>query len=577
MKEEELKDCIVCNVGYKKFAAYKKNVYLLTLNAVYTNKGGFIKGWQMWQNGQMIMDGRAQADLKMYFNYLEETLKLKDYSDAKQDRIIVYIDDVDKIKGFFYSLLTEEFSPYSVLINHIEFRTYESWVKESSPEELSKSIQSIVNNVFIPEKYFYLTPNQRSRKQLAKICKEQKNDIAKNVFPESVEDYKTLREALYGGICYCPLPGVIKEKRILGLDICSAYIYSMLTQKYPISAPKKEDPTRWEFYSNNPFEGSLGIYKIRYSTASNVLHCFKEYISDEKGANLVSGTNVEVILTLDNVDLNIFLNLPKVYILEVECLYLETYDLGPLPDYFKEFLIKEYLKKFNIDKQKNPVEYKLQKTILNGLYGNTIKKLNLNNYDSLKNKAYLAPQWGIWTTSHTKKHLLDLALQIEGWLYSDTDSIYCYDTYKNLSTIKHYNNKTRSIMEEFIEDYCFNVSDKDKEALLELGYFEIENKIKKFKALKQKEYLYTTMDDKIVVKAAGCNKEEMPLNDSLYKLDQLPVGTKTFTFTYEDAIEDDIDGEHYESPDGYYYESTIGGEAAKAVLEEIAKIKEGEN
>lgn len=69
----------------------------------------------------------------------------------------------------------------------------------------------------------------------------------------------------------------------------------------------------------------------------------------------------------------------------------------------------------------------------------------------------------------------------------------------------------------------------------------------------------------------------MPLNDSLYKLDQLPVGTKTFTFTYEDAIEDDIDGEHYESPDGYYYESTIGGEAAKAVLEEIAKIKEGEN
>ena len=71
MKEEELKDCIVCNVGYKKFAAYKKDVYLLILNTVYTSKGGFISSWQMWQNGQMIMDCRTQTYLKMYFKYLD--------------------------------------------------------------------------------------------------------------------------------------------------------------------------------------------------------------------------------------------------------------------------------------------------------------------------------------------------------------------------------------------------------------------------------------------------------------------------------------------------------------------------
>ena len=442
-------------------------------------------------------------------------------------------------------------------------------------------MQKFVDEFFVPEKYFYLTPNQRTRKLLSKACKEEKSTVAKDAFPENPFAYNVLRSALFGGICYCPLPGVIKEKPILGLDIKSAYIYSLLTKKFPVSKAKEENPENWEFYVKNEFEGSLGTYKITYTTASTIVHCFK----DLNGKNLVSGQNVTVTLTLTNIDLDILLNLEKVYIKEVVCTYLEVYDLDYLPRYVVARLVEEYLKKSHIDKEKNPELYKLQKTILNGIYGNCIKKIDFAYFGSKKNGAYLTPQWGIWTTSYTKQHLLGLALQMSGWLYSDTDSIYCYDTIQNRNLLKAYNEKTRKIMASFCERTGYIHPE-----LLELGEFELEYEIKKFKALKQKEYLFTIeiekeviedgkkikiKEDKIVVKAAGCSKEEMPLVDSLYKLKSLPVGTKIFSFIKDKPSKVEKDGKIYEN-ESSYYELAFKGEKAKMMLTLLAKMEEGE-
>ena len=559
-----------CSVGGKNHKNFVNTVFVLELN-FFTEESveaGFLTGWQLYDANGIFKSGETVEDFIYTLQNLVDFYKLEVYNNFSKDSILIYVDNVEKIYGFFLKYVTAEFMPHSCEIcRFFEFRNYKTWQKDIVyAKEAARIMQKFVDEFFVPEKYFYLTPNQRTRKLLQKACKDEKSTVAKEAFPENPFAYNVLRSALFGGICYCPLPGVIKEKPILGLDIKSAYIYSLLTKKFPVSKAKEENPENWEFYVKNEFEGSLGTYKITYTTASTIVHCFK----DLNGKNLVSGQNVTVTLTLTNIDLDILLNLEKVYIKEVVCTYLEVYDLDYLPRYVVARLVEEYLKKSHIDKEKNPELYKLQKTILNGIYGNCIKKIDFAYFGSKKNGAYLTPQWGIWTTSYTKQHLLGLALQMSGWLYSDTDSIYCYDTNQNRNLLKAYNEKTRKIMASFCERTGYIHPE-----LLELGEFELEHEILKFKALKQKEYLFTTKEEKIIVKAAGCSKEEMPLVDGLYKLKSLPVGTKIFSFIKDQPARIEKDGKIYEN-ESSYYELAFKGEKAKMMLTLLAKMEEGE-
>lgn len=559
-----------CSVGGKQHKNFVNKIFSLEIDFFTEEKldAGFLTGWRLYNSDGLFGAGDSVESFISMLQCLVDFHKLEIYNNFSKDSILIYIDNPDKIYGFFLNYVTDEFMPHSCEIcRFFEFRSYKTWQKEiSSAQEAAKVMQKFVDQFFVPEKYFYLTPNQRTRKLLQKACKEEKSTVAKEAFPDTPLAYTTLRSALFGGICYCPLPNVIKEKPILGLDIKSAYIYSLLTQKFPVSKSKEEDPEHWEFYIKNEYEGSLGTYKITYTTASSIVHCFKD-VSDK---NLVSGQNITVTLTLTSVDLAILLSLEKVYIKEVVCTYLEVYDLGYLPHYVVARLLEEYLKKYHIDKNENPELYKLQKTILNGIYGNCIKCIDLSYFNSKKEKAYLCPQWGIWTTSYTKQHLLGLALQVSGWLYSDTDSIYCYDTEENRKLLKEYNQKTRKVMTSFCERTGFIHPE-----LLELGEFELEHEIVKFKALKQKEYLFTTKEGKIVVKAAGCSKEEMPLVDGLYKLKSLPVGTKIFSFIKDTPAKVEKNGKIYEN-ESSYYELAFKGEKAKMMLTLLAKMEEGE-
>lgn len=567
------KGFINCNCGAANFNQYMTQVFSLDMTIISVGAGGYLKEWVLYDEDGEYVRGKGVSDFVNLLHLLRLRYNLEIHSDACRDKIIIYVDNVMKIMGFFNSQITDEFSTMSVtLLDHFEFRSYKLWNKEITAAHAAYFMQKIVNEMFVPEKYFYLTPNQRTRKQLAKECNKEKNDIAKKLFPETPASYALLREALFGGICYCPYPNLIVENPMIELDIKSAYIYIMLTKKFPISRIDNVDTKNYEYYINNEYESSLGIYKIKYTTASNIITCYKYYDAEGKAHHLQKGENVEVTLTLNNVDLSILLNLHNVYILNVECIYLEAYKLDYLPKYVCNKLIEEYIKKSQIDEDKNPELYKVQKIVLNGIYGNTIKKLDdLSKYESKKSKAYLAPQWGIWTTSYTKELLLGLALQMEGWLYSDTDSIYCFDNTNNCSTIEAYNAQILCN----IYDLCDRLN-CDTELLKELGKFETKHHIKKFKALCQKEYLYTTIEDEIIVKAAGCSKEQMKVDDNLYKLDKLPVGTKTFGFIQDEHTEAIIDGENYSS-DCSYYEVILNGEDALLAMYAIESIKGDED
>ena len=561
-----------CNCGECNFNMYMHKVFSMSIDFFCVEDAGFMTGWTLYSSDGHTIKGNTVEDFIECLDDLKKRYNLEVHSDSCRDCILIYIDEPQKILGFFRDYVTTSFSDLSVtLMTHFEFRSYKGWDKKVSAKEAVTFMQNIADKVFIPEKYFYLTPNQRTRKLLKKACFKEKSTIAKEIFPETPSAYSLTREALFGGICYCPVPNVIKEVPMMELDIKSAYIYSLLTKKFPVSRIEDVKPEQYEYYLNNDFESAIGVYKIKYSTSSNIVTCYKYYDENNKPHNLQKGEDIEVLLTLTSTDLEILTSLPRVYITKIECIYLEAYKMDYLPKYVRDRLVIEYIKKSEIDEDTEPELYKVQKVVLNGIYGNMIKKILLDGYAKKAKKAYLAPQWGIWCTSYTKKHLLNLALKVSGWVYSDTDSIYCFYTENNIKLLEDCNCNTVNTVALICDMF-----DLDFEQLKELGKFELKHRINKFKALCQKEYLYTTIEGTMIVKAAGCNKDEMKVDDSLYNLPKLPVGTKKFGFTQDEDREVIIDGKRYVSK-GSYYEVKLNGNAARAAMYAIDQLCEGDD
>lgn len=531
---------------YRNWSMYYKYVYILTINFFSYDSAGYITGWTL-ESTQEKYEGKNQTDFIETLNTIKQKLKLCVRNSKSRDLVVIYIDNVTKIQGFFKEFITDSFPLTVQLLDNFEFRTYESWVDLPIVE----NIQKIVDEIFIPEKYFYLTPNQRTRKLIAKSCPD--NDLYLKVSPNTYRTYLDIKKALYGGICYCPYPNLVIPKPMLCLDIKSAYIYALLCKKFPMSKATEVDPKNYEFYLDNPYKTSLGYYHIKYSCTCNIVTCF-DIPKDE----------AEVDIWLNAVDLKNFMDIPRMHVHSIKCHYLEEYDLDFIPDYVVERLKAEYLKKLEIDEDTNPILYGLQKIILNGIYGNTIKKANdVDEWKLQKKTVKLAPQWGIWTTSYVKQMILELGTKLTGWYYTDTDSIYCLDTEENRKIIEIYNEYIRNSVKARFTD----------ERLYDLGKFDQKYEIAKFKAIKQKEYMFTTTSGKMIVKAAGCNKDEIKLDDSLYDLKQIPVGTRIFPKINEDYTECVINGVKYAS-NGSYWEKSCKDDEARFELFRIAFMNE---
>ena len=540
-KKKETNFISTKNKKLHNWSMYYKTVFMMKIKFVSDKvaRKGYLTDWSIEDKHGELMSG---CDRESFFNATKDLINmygLERMTNLSAKKIVIYIDRLDKIRGFFNDLITEDDGIVVTLEDLIEFREYGQWIKSDD----IKDMQEIVDNIFIPEKYFYLTPNQRTRKLLLKDA-----DVDfKELYPDTFNDYKCVRKSLFGGICYCPYPGVIVPHPMICLDIKSAYIFSLLIEPHICSKAVEVDPSTWEYYINNPYEQSLGFYTIHYSTSSNIISCYK----DKDGNNLTKGEHT-VEMWLDSVDIEILRTLPYIHVNSVECTYLEQYEMQSVPRYVMDRLVHEYVKKSEISEEETPILYHLQKVVLNGIYGNTIKKVyNEDDYKLLKKTNALAPQWGIWTTSYTKKLLLGLATKLTGWYYSDTDSIYCLDTHENREIVKAYNDAIAERVKDFCSKYGY-----DFEQLHALGSFDLKYEIKKFKALKQKEYLFTTKEDKMIVKAAGCNKDEMVLDDHLYDLETLPVGNRIFPKLENDSYwEKTCDGD--EAIEELFYASLL--------------------
>lgn len=494
---------------------------------------GEIEFWELSIAPKYTKLGETLEDLISFLKQIIKEKDLKYYTKYTKDLIIIYTDNLDKIKGFLSKYITNEFENlYIEVLDFFEFRPINKWKDLHNSIEIANYAQYLIDKVFIPDKYFYITPNQIPRRKINKAHKLSNDEIANNIFPVSFEQYNTFRKALFGGICYVPYKNLIITDPLICLDLKSAYIYDLLIEKHCSTKFKLTDENNYEFYLESNNKTSIGKYKIKYKANTNKIHCFKDInnINFEKG-------EFEIITILTNIDLKILIKLCDE--ISIKCEWLYECELNYLPKYLREEIIKQYTLKEKL-KNGNKEDYDMQKSVVNGIFGDCIRKYKTEEmFNEMYRNPYLAPQWGIWCTSYARKNLLALALKVKGWIYSDTDSIYCFDTEENRWLVEKYNIAIRKKIKEFCDLFGY-----DYEILKNLGTFEIEKEIIKFKAITQKVYMYETKNGEFKLTAAGLDQKTINIDKSLFEKEKLDYGSRTFKFV----------------KDGTYYEKTLSGE-----------------
>lgn len=504
---------------------YCKSFYILEIMV----KNGYkFNGWSL-NIANNIYTGDNRESLITKLLELKTVHNLEVYNKQSKDILIIYIDELAKIRGYFNDLITYDGALYVQLFDNIEFRSYESWTKD---EGILATMEHWFS-IFIKDKYFYLTPSQCMRKRIDKVMKNKAIDI----YPE-YDEYLYFMSAITGGVLYCPIG--ITSKLMQSYDICSAYIYGLVFKTHCSSKPVLTDVNKWNNYLKNEFEGSIGTYEIEYYCPVSTISCYK----DINGNNLKSGKH-KVTITLTNIDLNLLFTMKHMNITNCECKLLYTFDMDYLPNEFKQLCIDTFVEKLHTDK--NSVAYKNIKVLLNGgFFGNLILKdvqrvyddvykethdvreatrVAKSKYNAKKDIASTSPLWGIFTMSYARELVFKLGNLVSGWRYSDTDSIYCDNTISNKQLIDEANFTIYSQNLALCEEFGY-----DPEIAI-LGTFEFEHDITYFRVWNNKTYGFITSNNKVIIKAAGCNKKELAdLNPDIIKdLKYKPkVGTRLF-------------------------------------------------
>ena len=506
----------------------------LVMDSITIDKAGYLLNWEICNSDGDFAKGTTVEELISYLNKVKSELHLTKKSNKNRDVLVIYTTNLDQVYGFLHKydesgMLFGKY--YYDFLDVFEFRDIKlfSTKIENDAKVIAEFAQELIDEVFIPNKYFYITPTQYVTKKIKKSCKRHKDTTAVDIYPQTPNEYKNLFKAYFGGICVCNYPGLTVEDHIAEYDRTSAYIYDMLIEKH-VCEPLQDVDTEWYQYyideEDNYF--SVGLYELTCSGLHKGAYVFKD----------INGNRLEpdktVYLTLTNTDLILLNKLCRID--TCKCLSLKIAKKDYLPQYLREVIEEQY-----IEKVKNPT--KINKIKVNSIYGATVKKIDIDDFTIEKHNATLAPQWGILTTSYARKNLLELAYRIKTWLYSDTDSIYCKIDAKNKLMIDVYNLKVHQKVKEYCKKF-----DLDFELFKDLGQFKLKNKICKFKANGKKQYMYTLEDGKFVFKGSGINGKN---DESAYE-GKIDTGYKTIGHISDEVSETYIEGKYYKSNGSYY-------------------------
>ena len=445
-----------------------------------------------------------------------------------------------------------------------------------------------------------------------------------NLTIQSINEYKQLKRAFAGGFTHAnPLIVGNVHHNIASLDETSAYPYVMLAEKYPMTngelvVPKDKD----DFYKY------INLYCCLFDvTFTNIQSkiWFEHYISQShcyvcKNPSVDNGRLIsanEISMTITEQDFKI---IEKVYSWDkMRIKNMRVYQRDYLPKEFILAIIKLYQDKTQLkDIEEFAKEYLHSKELLNACYGMSVTDIcravisfctgtnmwedekpeidyehDIEHYNKSKTR-FLAYQWGIWVTAHSRFRLWngilgvsDIEKNTSDYLYSDTDSLKVAHYERHKAYFERENQIAIKKLQKMCNHYDIPfdmVAPKTiKGETKIIGLWEFEYMCD-FKTLGAKRYMIYK-DGKYKITIAGLNKQttldyilRMGYNpfdffkDGMYipatyeYKGQIYVGTGKNTHTYIDEQRDglvkDYQGNYYE----YHVESGIHMEESDYTL-----------
>ena len=513
----------------------------IVIDSFTENNAGYIKKWVL-KTPYNMEEGTTITELINLFDKIKNELNLEIRSEYNKDTIIIYTDNLAKCYGFLHNFYEdiEAFNNYYFTFSVFEIRDITKFftinIKDiyEKVDYILEHAKVLYENLFFNDKYFYITPVQKVRKDIKKNFSDDKFEL----FPQTPSDYNNLYQSYIGGFCICNYPKLdVRNYNTIEVDRKSAYIYDLLIEKHMCEPLHKENKEYFQYYFENSDDYYIqAVLKIRFSGAKKGYEIFK----DMYGNNLEP--NKESYIRINNIDLQVLMSLCNN--IDYECVSMEIAKKDYLPRYIAEIIENEYIKKVELEQTKpNSPELRLQKIIVNGIYGSTVKKIQ-TDFLTEKNNAFLSPYWGVLTTSYARKNLICLANQLINWLYTDTDSIYCKECEENYKIIKEYN---KNIAKK-VYNYC-NKNNLNYDIFCELGKFVKKGVFKRFKANGKKQYMHTDIFNNFELVASGITKE---YGEEAYTLNELERGTVKVGYITEDITECEIDGVKYYSNGSYF-------------------------
>lgn len=372
---------------------------------------------------------------------------------------------------------------------------------------------------------FLKLPESERKKYKARI---------KKLMPETFEDYDTLCNEVYRGgynhanklyageeISIENYHGFVDPDGVhypyfdMGsFDFKSSYPAVMLHEKYPWELKEKDtdlfytvaNNKRWCKY--NAYYGKFIIHDIKNKLSHSLESKNKilEYSDDAifDNGRLISASWIIVWLTEQDV-LNYFDFYTVDDLSQWECLKFYTGIKEDLPKFLKDMVLKYFALKEQLPK--GTIEYAIAKAKLNSLYGMIVTSLVYNDtkfdvesgefvdgyckkdYSEQKGKTILLPQWGVWVTAFARRNLVKtFAILGDEAMYGDTDSAKVVHVIGNQWIFDAYNDNIRRM------NKTMYVGDFDRKLFRNIGIFDYEGKIWKFKTLGCKKYVHSEVE-----------------------------------------------------------------------------------
>lgn len=397
----------------------------------------FIDGWNYYDG--MHRCGKSQEDL---IEFLKELASKKEViSKGKKEICLIYTDDLFLLQGFLQPILTNaDFDSYIQVCNTVEIRDISRWSEDCSNEiEIAKMAKHLIDDVFIPDKYYYLTPNQQPRKYIAKNTDR---ELIKKLSPTSPRQYAKARLGIFSGLIFGRKRRFIYKVKdntyMRYIDLNSAYIYALLAKKYQIEKLIKcDDLVNWHKYDEY---FTFGNYRITYKCSNIMISNFSDiYDKDLLWDNQIHSTEV----TCCGTDIRTISKICDS--IEIKCTYLEYAKLDYLPENIRSVAQDEYIKKENL--RGKGIAYHLQKKVVNGIPGDSTRKAwdnrfnqrilysDLTDYERenyhdtyknfIKSNCIYSIYWGIQLTAYVRELIYDMAIKTNA-IYGDTDGMIIY-------------------------------------------------------------------------------------------------------------------------------------------------------